>query len=70
MIQSKLGIGYARLESDGKTAVFVVQDLDQIKNVIIPIFNKYNLLSVKVLNYLSYKEAITFDSLNFERFLG
>lgn len=57
-IQSKLGIGSARLESDGKTAVFVVQNLDQIKNVIIPIFDRYNLQSVKVLDYLSFKEAI------------
>ena len=57
-IQSKLGIGSARLESDGKTAVFVVQNLDQSKNVLIPIFDRYNLQSVKVLDYLSFKEAI------------
>lgn len=57
-IQSKLGIGSARLESDGKTAVFVVQDLKQIKNVIIPIFDNNNLLTAKVLDYLSFKEAI------------
>lgn len=57
-IQSKLGIGSARLESNNTTAVFIVQDLDQIKNVILPIFDKYNLLSVKMLDYLSFREAI------------
>ena len=47
------------MESNGTTAVFVVQDLEQIKNVIIPIFDNNNLLTVKVLDYLSFKEAIT-----------
>lgn len=32
--------------------------MNQIKNVIIPIFDRYNLQSVKVLDYLSFKEAI------------
>jgi hypothetical protein len=57
-IKSKLGIGSSRLESNGTTAVFIVQDLKKIKNVILPIFDKYNLLSVKILDYLSFKKAI------------
>lgn len=32
--------------------------MEQIKNVIIPIFDNNNLLTVKVLDYLSFKEAI------------
>lgn len=46
------------MESNNTTAVFIVQDLDQIKNVIIPVFNKRNLLSVKMLDYLLFREAI------------
>ena len=39
-------------------AVLVVQDLDQIKKVILPLFEENNLLTVKYLDFLSFKDAI------------
>jgi hypothetical protein len=39
-------------------AVFVVQDLNLIKKVILPLFEQNNLLTVKYLDFLSFKDAI------------
>jgi hypothetical protein len=56
-IKNKLGKGKIYVEKDGKSAHFIIRDLETINKVIIPIFDKYPLLTSKHFNYLKFKKA-------------
>jgi hypothetical protein len=55
-IQSKLGVGSVWLEGD--TAVYQIKSFEDIKNVIIPLFDLIPLLTTKVLDYHDFKAAV------------
>lgn len=55
-INSTLQIGVVRIED--KSAVFVVSDLTSIINVLVPIFDKYPLLTTKALDLSDFKSVI------------
>ena len=56
-IKTQLGKGSIYVEKDGKFAHFRIRDLDTIINLIIPIFEKYPLLTSKYYNFLRFKKA-------------
>lgn len=55
-IQKTLGIGVIRIE--GESALFVVSDLKSIKEVLLPIFFLFPLLTSKALDYADFLRAI------------
>ena len=58
-IKSNLGIGSVAVpNSKHNTAEYIVTDIQQIINYIIPIFDNYPLLTTKYFNYFWFKEAI------------
>jgi hypothetical protein len=56
-IKTQLGKGSIYVEKEGKLAHFRIRDLDTIINLIIPIFEKYPLLTSKYYNFLKFKKA-------------
>lgn len=56
-IKTQLGKGSIYVEKDGKFAHFRIRDLETITKIIIPIFEKYPLLTSKYFNYLRFKKA-------------
>jgi hypothetical protein len=56
-IKTQLGKGSIYVEKDGKFAHFRIRDLETITKLIIPIFEKYPLLTSKYFNYLRFKKA-------------
>lgn len=55
-INNNLNIGVVRVE--GNSSVFVVTDLNSIRDVLLPIFDKYPLLTTKTLDLSDFKKAI------------
>lgn len=55
-IQKTLGIGVIRIE--GESALFVVSDIKSIKEVLLPIFSLFPLLTSKALDYADFLRAI------------
>lgn len=56
-VKKRLGCGSIVIQSNG-SADFRIRDIKSIKNVIIPIFNKYPLLTSKYFNYLKFVRAL------------
>jgi len=56
-IKKQLGVGSVSVESKNSMASFRVRDRKTLGNVIIPIFDKYPLLTTKYFNYAKFKEA-------------
>ena len=56
-IKKQLGVGSISVESNTTMASFRVRDRKIIGSVIIPIFDKYPLLTTKYFNYAKFKEA-------------
>jgi len=56
-IKKQLGAGSIYVEKDGKNGHFRIRDLDTLTKVIIPIFDKYPLLTSKYFNYIKFKKA-------------
>lgn len=56
-VKKQLGIGSIYIEKGGKMAHFRIRRLDQINQVILPIFNEYPLLTSKYYNYDQFKKA-------------
>lgn len=56
-IKTQLGVGSIYVEKDGKNGHFRIRDLDTISKIIIPIFDKYPLLTSKYFNYINFKKA-------------
>jgi len=53
-IKKQLGVGSVSVESNRPMAA-LRRDKKNIKNVIIPIFDRYPLLTIKYLNYIKFK---------------
>lgn len=62
-IKSNLGIGNITLTGD--TICLIIRNKEHIKNILFPIFDKYNLNTVKLFDYLLIKEAVQLDSKDF-----
>ena len=60
LIKSKLGVGDISLKEDSKlrTAAYRIRNKEFILNKIIPIFDKYPLLTSKRFDYLKFKECL------------
>lgn len=56
-IKKQLGVGSISVESNTTMASFRLRDRKTIGSVIIPIFDKYPLLTTKYFNYAKFKEA-------------
>jgi hypothetical protein len=56
-IQKTLGIGNLYVKSIPHHIIYCVADYNSIKNVLIPIFEYYPLLTIKRLNFLNFKNA-------------
>jgi hypothetical protein len=56
-IKNQLGKGSIYVEKDGKNSHFRIRDLETINKLIIPIFDKYPLLTSKHFNFLKFKKA-------------
>lgn len=48
---------------NSKVAVLKIRNIDEIVNIIIPIFDKYSLLTKKRMDYLVWKEALNHPDL-------
>ena len=58
-IKKKLGVGSVSVESNRTGAYFIVRDRITLGSVIIPIFDKYPLLTTKYFYYNNFKQAYT-----------
>ena len=56
-IKKQLGVGSVTVESKTSMASFRIRDRKTLGSVIIPIFDKYPLLTSKYFNYAKFKEA-------------
>ena len=58
-IKQKLGVGSVSVESNRTMACFRIRNRNTLGNVIIPIFDKYYLLTSKYFDYDKFKQAYT-----------
>jgi Cytochrome C and Quinol oxidase polypeptide I/LAGLIDADG endonuclease len=58
-IKKELGVGSVNIESNKPMASYRIRDLKTIGSVIIPIFDRYTLLTTKYFNYIKFKQAYT-----------
>ena len=56
-IKKELGIG--SISKDGKKLQFFIRDRKNIESVLIPIFDKYSLLTTKYFDYIKFKKALS-----------
>lgn len=54
----KKELGFGSITSDGNKAQFFIRNRKTIETVIIPIFDKYSLLTTKYFDYLKFKKAL------------
>lgn len=59
-IKSNLGIGHITISGD--TICLRITNKEHIKNILFPIFDKYNFNTVKLFDCLLIKEAVKLDS--------
>lgn len=57
-IQKTLNVGNVYIENTKSSAVFSISNISHFKEIIFPIFDQFNLNSVKYLNYLAFKEIL------------
>lgn len=59
-IKKNLNCGTVKIEKSTKSnnAYFIIRDFETIKRVILPIFDKYPLLTSKAFNYEKFKQAV------------
>jgi LAGLIDADG endonuclease len=62
IIRDKLGIGIVSIE--GKICSFRVHSFQVIVDILLPVFEKYPLLTHKQLNYRDWKKAILLKNLS------
>ena len=55
-IKKELGVG--SITKDGKKLQFFIRDIKNIESVLIPIFDKYPLLTTKYFDYMKFKKAL------------
>lgn len=58
-IQEYFGVGKVQILENKGHAVYVVNSIKDLHNVIIPHFDKYSLLTIKRVNFLLFKEIIS-----------
>lgn len=68
-IKKQLNIGTITIDLKNQMAHYRIRDLPSIKKYIIPLFDKYQLKTVKEWNYLRFKESLTAIEKNHEAFL-
>lgn len=56
-IKKQLGAGSIYIEKDGKICHFRIRDLKTFSKIILPIFDKYPLLTTKYFNFIKFKQA-------------
>jgi hypothetical protein len=56
-IKKQLGVGSVSIESNRHMASFIIRDRKNLGSVILPIFNKYPLLTTKYFTYNKFKQA-------------
>ena len=54
----KKNLGFGSVNISGSYAQFVIRDRKILKNVILPIFDKYPLLTSKQFNYIKFREVL------------
>jgi len=64
IIRDKLNIG--KVSINGKTCSFRVHSFQLIVDILLPIFDKYSLLTHKQLNYRDWKKAILIKKISKE----
>jgi hypothetical protein len=57
-IKKNLNCGSVTVEKNTNNAFFTIRDCKTLKNVILPIFDKYPLLTKKAFNYEKFKQAV------------
>lgn len=57
-IKKNIYCGTVTIEKDHNNANFIIRDFETIKKVILPIFDKYPLLTNKAFNYEKFKQAV------------
>ena len=57
-IKSYLGVGYITYNKNNNIVSYLINDKKLLINIIIPIFDKYPLLTTKRFNYLKFKKAL------------
>lgn len=62
-INTELGCGSIINNKDNTACYFTVADVSQINNVLIPIFDSFSLNTTKYLDYLSFKQALSINTL-------
>lgn len=60
-IQTKLKVGVVRerIGNNKNESIWEVNKIEDIRNVILPVFDSYSFLTVKKINYLYFKQAIS-----------
>lgn len=57
-IKKNLNYGTVKVEKNTNNAFFIIRDVKTLKKVILPIFNKYPLLTSKAFSYEKFKQAV------------
>lgn len=63
-IKSYLGVGSVTFDNKTNIASYLIRDKKYLLNIIIPIFDKYPLLTTKRYNYLKFKECLLISNNN------
>ena len=63
-IKSYLGVGTITYEKNNNIVSYLIRDKKQLIDIIIPIFDKYPLLTTKRFNYLKFKKSLLINESN------
>jgi hypothetical protein len=63
-IKKNLKVGYIMKLKKRNNVRYIVKNFDHIKNVIIPIFSKHNLCTIKALNFEKFRMAVNIKGAN------
>jgi hypothetical protein len=58
LIQKKLNCGYVNVNKENTAAYFIITNIEDIINILFPIFDKFPLNTTKYLDYLCFKKSI------------
>jgi hypothetical protein len=67
-IQKTLNVGSLHIVKNKPAIIYTVSDYNSIKNIIIPIFGYYPLLTIKQLNFLNFKNAFLLKKKRYQTF--